>query len=391
MAISLQTVKNIATSVGRPAEGILFSRKITIPRQLNPQNLRFIDSGISGRDIYTFNIQNSAQKRLSPKELDNIRQAFKDMRSSSLQGLETTKGLDAYDLYLLNKQLSAETSEFILMSLGARPAMATGYPTSIVEKIKSKNFDIIIEDANNYAVIINKEAAFENICRNKNFYTQRLSLPKTATDEDVYKILTGDNSPLRYKTNSDIIGMILGFPRKDNMIFQLERSAGLDYTLRENLPKYKEALLKELHSPNCVYAKFDDTFKKELEDAINSIKSIKHSEELGLPYGYQFINFVDDTPEIARINKSIREATSKMEKINTANQKAADEEFWHNLTDTDPQKQLEEFAKSMQEEAAKLQTTTNPQNIMDNFFKSMQEGLASFTTTPAKNPFDNVI
>ena len=74
MAISLQTVKNIATSVGRPAEGILFSRKITIPRQLNPQNLRFIDSGISGRDIYTFNIQNSAQKRLSPKELDNIRQ-----------------------------------------------------------------------------------------------------------------------------------------------------------------------------------------------------------------------------------------------------------------------------------------------------------------------------
>ena len=153
----------------------------------------------------------------------------------------------------------------------------------------------------------------------------------------------------------------------------------------------KEVLLKELHSPNCVYAKFDNAFKKELEDSINSITRVKTSRDLGLPDGYVFTNFVDDAPEIVRINKNIREATSKMEKINTANQKAADEEFWHNLTDTDPQKQLEEFAKSMQEEAAKLQTTTNPQKVFEDFLKEIQVELDRQAAASSKNPFDSVI
>ena len=57
----------------------------------------------------------------------------------------------------------------------------------------------------------------------------------------------------------------------------------------------------------------------------------------------------------------------------------------------DPQKELEEFLKSMQTEAGKMQTTVNPQNIMDNFLKSMQEELDVMAKTQEKNPFDNVI
>ena len=152
--------------------------------------------------------------------------------------------------------------------------------------------------------------------------------------------------------------MMLGFPRKDNFIFQLERDAGSNIALRKNPEKMKEVLLKELHSPNCVYAKFDDAFKKELEDAINSITSVKSSRDLGLPDGYVFTNFVDDTSELVRINKNIQESTQKLEKMNESNQKAADEEFARSLIDdADPQKQLDDFIKIMQEELASLTTT----------------------------------
>ena len=283
------------------------------------------------------------------------------MQKFRLKGLPTTANCNEQELQELWTHLrkNIDIESFILTSTGARPAVFTNY-SPLFEKIKSTNFDTVIFNFKDWAgtIVINKKAAFENIQRNKDFYTQRLNLPKTASDDEIYKILTGGNSPYKDRNNTDFIGMMLGFPRKDNLIFQLEGDAGSNIALRKNPEKMKEVLLKELHSPNCVYAKFDDAFKKELEDAINSITSVKSSRDLGLPDGYVFTNFVDDTSELVRINKNIQESTQKLEKMNESNQKAADEEFARSLIDdADPQKQLDDFIKIMQEELASLTTT----------------------------------
>ncbi len=392
MSISVKPVQNIVAYVRKPAESILSARKITSPIQA--ESLSYTGAKAQEQMPFVFKIHNNGLKRLYPQEQERCSDAMLKMEKFRLKGLPTTKNFNELELQELFAHLRKDfdVESFILMSAGARPAIFTRH-SPLFAKIKSPDFDMVLCKFEDWrgGFVINKKAAFENIQRNKDFYTQRLNLPQTASEEEIYKILTGENSPFKNRDNADVIGMMLGFPRKDNFIFQLECDAGSNIALRENPEKMKEVLLKELHSPNCVYAKFDNAFKKELEDSINSITRVKTSRDLGLPDGYVFTNFVDDAPEIVRINKNIREATSKMEKINTANQKAADEEFWHNLTDTDPQKQLEEFAKSMQEEAAKLQTTTNPQKVFEDFLKEIQVELDRQAAASSKNPFDSVI
>lgn len=392
MAISLNTIKNITAYVRKPAESILGTRKVTTPIQT--ESLTYAGAKAQEQMPFVFKIHNSGLKRLYPQEQERCSDALLMLNKFKLKGLPSTQNLNELERQELLAHLRKDfdTESFILMSTGARPAVFTSH-SPLFTKIKSPDFDTVLCKFEDWrgAFVINKKAAFENIHRNKDFYTQRLNLPKTASDEEIYKILTGENSPYKNRDNTDFIGMMLGFPRKDNFIFQLERDAGSNIALRENPTKMKEVLLKELHSPNGTYAKFDDTFKKELEDAINSIKSVKASKDLGLPDGYVFISFVDDTPELVRINKNIREATQKMEKINAANKKAADEEFWHGLTDTDSQKQLEEFARSLQAEAAKSQTTINPQNLFDDFLKNFQAELDKLAGGSAQNTFDNII
>lgn len=392
MSISVKPVQNIVAYVRKPAESILSARKITSPIQA--ESLSYTGAKAQEQMPFVFKIHNNGLKRLYPQEQERCCDAMLKMEKFRLKGLPTTKNFNELELQELFAHLRKDfdVESFILMSAGARPAIFTRH-SPLFAKIKSPDFDMVLCKFEDWrgGLVINKKAAFENIQRNKDFYTQRLNLPQTASEDEIYKILTGENSPFKNRDNADVIGMMLGFPRKDNFIFQLERDAGSNIALRENPEKMKEVLLKELHSPNCVYAKFDNAFKKELEDSINSITRVKTSRDLGLPDGYVFTNFVDDVPEIVRINKNIREATSKMEKINTANQKAADEEFWHSLTDTDPQKQLEEFAKSMQEEAAKLQTTANPQKVFEDFLKEIQVELDRQAAASSKNPFDSVI
>ena len=258
---------------------------------------------------------------------------------------------------------------FVFMSLGARPAMVTT-SSDILLKVKSQNFDTLLRTLGEYenTFIFNKKATLEHISQNRSFYTQRLNLPKNTPDEDIYKILTGENSPLKdEKRGCDLIGLLFGFPKKNSMIYKLERDTNLAVSLRPTPEKFKKALLKELHSPDCVYAKFDYSFKKDLEDTINSITTVGHSRDLGLPYGYTFVKFADETQEIVKINQKLRKILPELEKINAANKKARDDELISSLADELPQKELEDFIKSLQEELGKIQKSTAAANPFEGF------------------------
>lgn len=328
MVISFKNLQKATAYVRKPAESILSTRKPATPIQA--EAFKYAGAKAQEQMPYVFKIHNTALKKLYLEEKGKWTDAVRNLEACDLKGLPSTANFNEKELKKLYLHLKHQhdTEAFTFVALGARPAMASVY-SPLFSKIKSPNFDNLICDYKYGAVnfVFNKKAAFENIHRNKDFYTQRLNLAKTASEEEIYKILTGENSPLKNHNNCDFIGMIMGFPRKDNLVFKLEWDAGLHPDLRKNPQKLKEALLKELNFSNCVYGKFDEPLKKELEGAIKSISSIKHRDELGLPHGYTFINYVDDAPEIVRINKKIREAIPKLEEINAANQKAKEDEY----------------------------------------------------------------
>lgn len=371
MGISFRNIQNVVAYVRKPSESILSTKKLTTP--INTESLRYAGAKAQEQMPYVFKIHNNGLKRLYPQETSSFNCAMSDLEKFRLKGLDFTANLNEQELEQLYSHLrqNFDTKSFTLVSLGVRPAMATIH-SPIISKIKSPNFDTVVCDYKDVIMdfVINKKAALENIHRNKDFYIQRFNLTKTTSDEDIYKILIGENSPLKTRNNNDdIIGMIMGFPRKNNLIFQIERSAGIHYTLRSNPKKYKEALLKELQSPDYAYAKFDDNLKNEVEKAVNSISSIKSAKELGLPDQYVFINFVDDVSEIARINKKIREAMPKLKKINEENQKAKDKEFYDNLINSDPQKELQDFIKALQQELGDSKSIKN--TLSDNPFNNI--------------------
>lgn len=384
MPISFNNIPKLVAYVRKPAESIISTRKITTPIQ--PEELRYAGAKAYEQMPLVFKIHNGLLKGLTIKELERLDSALLGIKGFRLKGLPSTSHLNEAEREILSKQLNKfrDVNPFVFMSLGARPAMVTT-SSDILLKVKSKNFDTLLRTLGEYenTFIFNKKATLEHIAKNKSFYTQRLNLPKNAADEDIYKILTGENSPLKDENGGcDLIGLLFGFPKKNSMIYKLERDAGIDVLLRKNPEKFKEALLKELHSPDCVYAKFDDAFKKELENTIKSISTVGHSDDLGLPLGYTFVNFAGETSEVVRINQKLREILPKLEKINAANQKAKDEEFFRGLTDANPQKELDEFIKSLQEESSKLQGSVNPQAVFEDFLTNVQKELDK-----TQNPF----
>ena len=390
MSMSVKSIQNIVAYVRKPAESILSTRRMTAP--IKPAQIKYAGAKAQEEMPFVYKIHNGELKRLYPQELQRCDYAMSDIADFQLKGLKTTANFNVLDLQEFYSHLKHQNDikAFTFVSLGVRPAMATTH-SWLFSKIKVPNFDTLTcKYLDDITFFFNKKAALENIHRNKSFYTQRLNLPKNVSDDDIYKILTGENSPLKNYKERDLIGMIMGFPYKNNLIFKLEDDARVHLSLRKNPEKFKEALIKELHSPNCIYAKFDDAFKKDLEDSIKSITTVRESADLGLPFGYTFINFVDETPEIVRINKKIREAIPELEKINAANQKAKDDEFLRSLT-ADPQKELDDFIKSLQSEADKQKNTVSMQNIMDDFFRTIQKNLDAMAKTREQNSFDSVI
>ena len=98
----------------------------------------------------------------------------------------------------------------------------------------------------------------------------------------------------------DIVGLTLGFPQKSTMIFQLENMANIDIALRDNPQKYKEILLKVLHSNDSPYKNLSKESFKELEEVIKNYKPINIETTTYYPY----MAFVNEPIEFARIDRA---------------------------------------------------------------------------------------
>lgn len=240
------------------------------------------------------------------------------------KGLKMCKNLSLNEKELAHKILIKNGNKNIFLGVlsGDKPASllsaitraddSINNPLDILKKLDLGN-NIEWVRANNWNTetvnffneyMINKKCLSKIIKNNKNIYTSQLDIDKTSSVRKIYEAL------INYSKNNDglpddLLGISLGFPKYDSMIYHLE---GI-YNLRQERlsPDFTKKLLEVFYKDDFPYKNID---KKTLENLMKSIKNInqenlkdiaiKGSYSNGL---YDFINFCDDTNELERISK----------------------------------------------------------------------------------------
>ena len=145
--------------------------------------------------------------------------------------------------------------------------------------------------------VFNKEEVMKIIGENKELYTKRLKISPDSTDEKTYEVLKASLKNTA-NANHDLIGITLGYPVKSSLIYNLEKQAKMDYTMRKDVPAYKKKLLNFCKSEKNPYKNMSKNFQAQLVQSIKDINNIE-SYTNGI---YSFIKFVDEPKEIKRIN-----------------------------------------------------------------------------------------
>ena len=175
-------------------------------------------------------------------------------------------------------------------------------------KINYKNCDVVSFQQINgdgkvvyHDYLLNRKKVSNIIKNNKAVFTTRLGINPESSIENIYKIIEE-----KLKTSFQILdleGMILGFPKQNSMIYNLEKFAGLRAAQRKNPKKFKAKLLEALRKEDSPYANLSTVEKEELE---NSIKRIGKVKEFNNSL-YDFIEYVYEPTEMNRIRQTTAE------------------------------------------------------------------------------------
>ena len=155
---------------------------------------------------------------------------------------------------------------------------------------------------------VNKSKTLETIARNKEIYTTGLGLSSNTSKKDVYKTLFDLCKKNEGVMPDDLLGITLGFPKYDTLIFNLEGTGKI--CSQRMSPDYSKMLLEVLKSDVSPYKNLSKTEMNALENAIKNITqqklkdiAMKGSYHDGL---YAFINFCDDPKELQRVSNSTK-------------------------------------------------------------------------------------
>lgn len=170
--------------------------------------------------------------------------------------------------------------------------------------------------------IINKELTKQTIAENKIFYTKRMNLKEDTSIDEIYNKLVGEDSPLkRIHGADDIIGMTLGFPKMDSILYQLEKGIPNYLSIRNRPYAQSKFLYQELYSGNNVYKDFPPQFLSSVESAIESIKHPESRQVNLTPIGYVYTPFVINENYTKRIIKTSEAVLEKAQTFISENQK----------------------------------------------------------------------
>lgn len=181
-----------------------------------------------------------------------------------------------------------------------------------IEMLRSypkKGFDVNRE----YTIsFVNKPELFKIFERNREIFTKRLGLDINADNEVIYSKIKDE---LRFKDvivdkvphdklKHDLYGMCMGYPKYNTMIFQLESTGKIPYTLRKNPTEYKKQILTVLHGEKSPYKNLSKEEITRLEKAINNITVPNPLDRS--PYEV-YVEFTDEKDEFERIEIAARE------------------------------------------------------------------------------------
>lgn len=270
----------------------------------------------------------SLAQKISRKVFDKIHKKFfkpacfhpevaKAYDIKNFNNLEMCKFFDKKEKKLLLDCLYEDGNEFFITMNGQKPACllcTENYDLKFTEKMNNfdygKKFDFIYQKPwtdifgnkiySTYAV--NREQVSDIIDKNRNVITSRLNLDENSSTKEIYASLFDClNNGLSSKRDDyfhDLEGMILGFPKYNCMIFELEEQAGMNIEDRGNPEKFKKKMLKTLQGENSPYKNLPESEINELKKHINSIENI---EQFYNGY-YAFIKYCDEPEAMKKIN-----------------------------------------------------------------------------------------
>lgn len=197
--------------------------------------------------------------------------------------------------------------QFFATALGYKPAFLSPqlHYVKKLTPLTNQLLDIVSykSDKNKCVIMFNRNSVKELIGENKNIYIQLLNLDNKSSVDEIYNTLIHCQDLL---AKEDLLGITLGFPIEDSLIFKLDNTLlnkGIDtIELRKNIEQYKKTLLEFLHSEQCPYQ--NDSLIKEIENSILKIQNIKPQVKLYLKY----ISFLDtDSQQTKNIDKYLQE------------------------------------------------------------------------------------
>ncbi|MBS4760734.1 MAG: hypothetical protein KHX03_08575 [Clostridium sp.] len=256
------------------------------------------------------NIQKAILNPISEKEQALLKKNVNEFTNEGFEGLELTKNLDKQTLSRLISSLKSDNdlTPFLMVATGHKPAMLNGSKAAVyLQKINAKGFETVSRTINSYKniLLLNINETKNTIASHREFFAKRLNLPSDAAVEEIYLTLTGSLNPLHQKNSHDLTGILLGYPKQNSIIFNLENMSPNSPYDRKTPAILKRELKKTLYCEESPYKNFDEKFFKETEAFIDSITCVKHSKDRlfdGVQNdGYIFINFKDEPLELKKI------------------------------------------------------------------------------------------
>ena len=261
-------------------------------------------------------------KQRAQQVADDIYDKVEKMRNNNYKGIFESLTPEEKNL-LMQHEFGVDETSLTLVAIGGKPSALIANVdgmTEILNKLKTEGFDIVIvhfEGEPSNAFIINKTQVKDIINDNKELFCKRLDLSENSTIDEIYTKLTSDPGPLANGGGSvqnnytDLVGMILGFPKANTMI------AELDYKLPQisNLDEKKQKMIELLYSDESPYKDMSDEFKDDLANKIRAMNSVTRSSEVVGINTYQFSYYTAEPAEISRIRKSLEMANEKLDEI----------------------------------------------------------------------------
>ena len=312
------------------------------PARLNKQAFPAPVNTYSCRPAFSGNLKSAATllgelnakqnniKKITLDEIYKLEDFYNYFDRDFLIMLGTAKHFGEENIEKLFKHLIENTDDvvnFVSLMAGQKPSVIFSHKyTPILESGHYNGFDVVTHKTPNSSFvnsfILNPEQCKPLIEKYKSLFTSKMMLLPEISTDGIYKQLISRDSVL-FKGDfcfSDITGILLGFPVKNSLLYNLEAMLPqCEYRNFSNILRHRRELQYNLAHQNYSSITLDI---KEL--AIKAISEYTGSEfknynlsELpggGIP-GIKYITHIREPEEEARLIKAFRKTLEKFEEI----------------------------------------------------------------------------